>query len=838
MIVIALDSELTTCRSSDNTFNTPATQTNRDSYASTTPSSIESDAHAELASPKPDSPSKSSSHTFSFKSAARTFTLGSKNKPPPIPDQDAAAISASHRRGVRERAMTETSFATTAAPPRIDIGSDLGLGAADFGSGFGDIFAKRRSALLESGIDSDAQLATNNPSSLSPTRLDTRNLAGSPNSTTSHTSDDRLMQPPPLPSYFGSGEYEPSFGVDTDAELVMAAVKSGRFLNQSKEPTNRPLIDRTRAANTTSYTTTQPYAAAPSSSGSGRTALPSTPRPGLFGSQETTPKGKMDDVDDEPLFDPAKSARLAQYNTRSLTQAKQPSKVMTPAEFEEYRNQKDAGLDDSKSEASGESESYEDEDDTERERVIARQRRKQEAQLAVYRQQMMKVTGEQPSDLPASLSRPKLDRQSLSAPNLLSSHSNSYSNFDPIGGAKDEEDDEDVPLAVLQAHGFPSKSRPPSRLSPSPAGGRPLTQMSSYPAPPGSTRNEASAGGGGNGSLPVFARNLPSDPYVGANLVNQSARESMQFGAGSPAPSPSTALPPGGLVGVIAGEERARAMRRGSPNTRGTYDNMPLPPQMQPPMTMGGMPGMQMMSPTGQPMSPAEQAQMQMSNQMAQMMQMQMQWMQQMMQMQNMSPQQIQQMQMQMGMQMPQLQNGFPSPHPQRPVSQASNHQRSFSRQSGFLSPPSNIPGATQSVYGPSSSQSMFGMPAPGYAPSIAPSERTNIGQPSRYRPVSSVGVQPPRAMSMTRQSFLGPNGQDLRAPNSLGPGDGNRNSMIRAIDRPKKAGHESDEEDEQGWAELKKKKEERKSRWRRTKKSSVPQEGENGGLEGLYYEG
>ncbi|KAB8337260.1 hypothetical protein FH972_021562 [Carpinus fangiana] len=831
--------------SSDHIFNSMPAHVDRDSYASTTPSSLESYHHdAQPSDPsKPESPSKSSNHTFSFKSAARTFTFSSKNKPPPIPDHDAATIAATRRTGPRERAMTESSYASTAIPPKLDLGTDLNLGSSDFGSGFGDMFAKRRSALLEEQTATgpnatrsvtDSHLLSTNP----------RPTVGSPNSSTSLASDDRLMDMPSLPNYFGTAEYEPTFGVDADAELLMSAVNSGRFLNEGKKSQPRQLADRSRAPNGISSTPLR--AAAPShqsgsSFGSGRTAIPTTPRAGMFGSAEidrdTTPKAKGEDLDDEPLFDPSKSARFAQFNTRNMNQPKQPSKVMTPAEFEHYKTQKDNGEldDDDKSQASEESETYEDEDETERERQVAKQRRKQEAQLAVYRQQMMKVTGEQPSELPSDLSRPKLGRQSMSTPNLLNK---TYSTLDPLASAKDEDDDEDIPLGVLQAHGFPSKNRPPSRLTLSGRGSRPASHMGSYPAPPGSTRNDAASGGGGNGSLPVFARHLPQDPYVGASLVNQPNRESMALGGGSPQSvhGGSSGLPPGGLVGVIAGEERARAMRRGSPNTRGTYDDQPLPPQMQPPMTTNGMPGMPMM-----PMSPSEQAQMHMSSQMQQMMQVQMQWMQQMMQMQGMSPQQMQMMPgmqgMQMpGMQMPPPQNGFLSPKSQRPVSQASNHQRSHSRQS-FLMPNGGLPGSGQSLYGPSSSQSMYGMPAAGYAPSIAPSERTNIGQPSRYRPVSSAGVDTSRTSTMSQNTIQALQSQGSRAPSRLGPGDGNRNTIIRAVDRPKKTSHASDDEDEEGWAELKKKKEERKSRWRRTKKA-VAAHDENVGMEGLYYEG
>ena len=77
------------------------------------------------------------------------------------------------------------------------------------------------------------------------------------------------------------------------------------------------------------------------------------------------------------------------------------NKVMNAAQFERYRQQQEMErrrTDADKSDHSdGDSSIDEDEDEAERDRQATVQRRKQEAQLAVYRQTMMKVTGEQPS---------------------------------------------------------------------------------------------------------------------------------------------------------------------------------------------------------------------------------------------------------------------------------------------------------------------------------------------------------------------------------------------------------------------------------------------------------
>ena len=77
-----------------------------------------------------------------------------------------------------------------------------------------------------------------------------------------------------------------------------------------------------------------------------------------------------------------------------------------------------------------------------------------------------KVTGGGPTDLPsssASTVRPGMDRASSSAASL---HLGGISGTPPEASARgktDDDDDEDVPLGILQAHGFPSSSRPPTR---------------------------------------------------------------------------------------------------------------------------------------------------------------------------------------------------------------------------------------------------------------------------------------------------------------------------------------------------------------------------------------
>ena len=539
-------------------------------------------------------------------------------------------------------------------------------------------------------------------------------------------------------------------------------------------------------------------------------------------SSETTPRAKQRGLlqqEERPLFDasPPTTASLdapSQYANPNISRLNGHGKIMTPAQFERYRKEQEITRTTSNASQSDgsddEHEAYDDDDETERNRQLARQRRKQEAHLAVYRQQMMKMTGEQPSDLPnTGQPRPGMDKATLNI------------NFDKAPGKSSDDEDEDVPLGILAAHGFPTKNRPPSALGN--AGANPYIRYTSesYPAPPMSTAGTSAAGGGKG--LPPFARNLPQDPYYGAGLVNPSNRESLAFGASGGASTHGGHAPnlhPGGLVGVIAGEERARAMRRGSPNAQGNYGS-PLPQ---------GMPQMPMVMPPGMlpmpMMSPGEEAQVQMSQQMTQMMQMQMQWMQQMQQMvaggmqgpqPGLSPQQQQQQQMAMN-------NGFLSPHSQmpRPTSMGSHStpgssalmQQGQQRAMSMMGPNSGLPWSAPGNVRMTAPSVMSGaLGNQGYAPSIAPSERSNIGMPSRYRPVS-IAPNDEVVRSGSRASMFN---------EAMQSGDEKRNGLLTTTIRPvqsSKAGGDtvSDDDDEEGWEQMKQKREKRKSTWKSKK--------------------
>lgn len=528
----------------------------------------------------------------------------------------------------------------------------------------------------------------------------------------------------------------------------------------------------------------------------------------------------------------AAHARLAaQYEKAQPVSVSSTNKVMTPSQFEHYRQQQElrrSNSDASKSENSAESD-YDDDDEVEKDREAERQRRKQEAHLSVYRQQMMKVTGQ---ESPTPAMRTEMDQASKSAPNLLQPGITSGS-----GKSSDGDDDEEIPLGILAAHGFPNRNRPPSRLAPSSSipNLRASFQQPYLPSP--SPASVAERDPNNRGSLPVFARNLPRDPYFGASLVNQSNRESLAFGGGGASVhgGPSPALPPGGLVGVIATEERARAMRRGSPNTQAMYDyqgGMPVPP-VQP----GGIPRpytmMSLSSPNtggGQPaISATEQAQIELSQQMTQMVQMQMQWMQQMIHMQGGQSTQL----MPPGGPPPTLGanlNARPSSMPS--AGNMNNAHAGYSgdqRTLSMLDP--NVSSRLNSAAMPHVSGGLRpSTPAgQGYAPSIAPSERSNVGLAPRYRPVSTLQPElgnigspsiPKSWNDENRKSSLSaavPPPQASHMSHRPMPSD---SKPIRAS-KPSTGAEQDDEDDDEGWAEMMKKRENKRNNWKMKKETS-----------------
>jgi hypothetical protein len=797
-------------------------------------------------------PVPKSSSGFSLKNAGRTLSWG-RNKNTPFPSKEYLSNSKELPSPPEEepptgrpRTVTASSYASTATPPKLDE-RDLGL---SLGGDFSEMFAgfgKRKSVVLEvqnnramsqspvspcsgpklfsASLTHKQEILPSGPANNytsnrhnqpSPLNIDRKKeVETSPYSWSSQHSRDGLMSssspppfaprhnetpPPPVPQHGQSrvnndnssygrqrpgGVVEglrrtsalsarrqstPDYGeaVDEDANLLRESINASRKLNEPNYSS--------RVRDSWALPSTSAYKIDDSAVSSWRT-----------GSVETTPRAKKVEprVNEDNMFDTqiAYSANIAQqFQEKSLSPPSRNAannKVMTPAQFERYRQDQErlrsVGGQSKDDDDEEEDETYEDdEDETEKNRQLAKQRRKQEAHMAVYRQQMMKVTGEQAS----TNARPSVFA-TQSSPNLVAG-----------GQVEDaEEEDEEVPLAILQAHGFPSKSKPPMR------------SMGSNP----NLRSSAqSLVGGADPRLPVFARNLPQDPYFGAGIVNPMHRESLAFGGGtgSVTGGPSRSLPPGGLVGVIATEERSRAMRRGSPNPQGEYPAVPSNgsnglggmPSTAGSLYNGMGPSTPMMGPVGpinpMMMTPGDQAQMQMSQQMQQFMQMQMQFMQMMTAGGQGLPQQ--------NGHMPHNSTGeIPRPGSVHQLRPASSHQRAMT-----MMEPNAAPWMQNRMYPP-----QVHFQGNGYAPSIAPSERSNIGLPGRYRPVSHMPVSDVKTRTSTMSGAL----QDWENKNG--------SSTIKPI---KKTGSASDEDDEEGWEEMAKKREKKKSLWR-TKKDKDP---------------
>ncbi|KAK0304310.1 hypothetical protein LTR01_007411 [Friedmanniomyces endolithicus] len=622
---------------------------------------------------------------------------------------------------------------------------------------------------------------------------------------------------------------------------------------------------------------------APTQASAGAISPTSDENGSLFGAESisTTPRAAKLSVhgpqgdsmfDSSPQGPPSRAVRPGHQRTESGTPRK-----MTKAQFELLQRSGESSLDHSEEETHEEEDDYDDGDDGERAKQIARQRRKQEATMAVYRQRMKKSTAGALADLPAGV-RPPMDRAAASTPVMHLGGVGGTPPMDAQRGKMSDNDteDDDVPLGVLQAHGFPSSSRPPTRLGEI-DGQRRV-----------SVAGSVMGGGAGQGNLPPFARRLPQDPYFGSSLVSPANRESLAFSSaqstyGGHGPQMAN---PGGLVGVIASEERAKASRRGSPNpVTGTY-GMPVPGQMPygmpglpRTMSMGSIAAPQVYTPSGYmpgmpqmpPMMPGMLPDQGGSAQMQQFMQMQMQLMQNMLTMQ----------QQHLGQGTPQPQQaaqdylGVPlaGDRPMSMASQAPTFQplggglANQGRAMTMMNPPPSW-GMEQGVQRPTSAMpntyapSGFNVgglgPGQGYTPSIAPSERSNIGMPSRYRPVATGGGNNEAATgrshsmtsSMTLQAFTNQQGgPQYPAPATESSGglaplqQQVSRSTVRLIDKPKgspKVGSSrpgAGDEEEEGWAEMGRKRMEKKGVRRRKEGKDGLQPGGEGlrGLGGLY---
>ncbi|KAI0176428.1 hypothetical protein GGR52DRAFT_579789 [Hypoxylon sp. FL1284] len=813
---------------SSNTTKTASDNSSRHSNASTAPSSTdlppqEDWRHTGRKSVSAmDGPAPPAHKSGGFlKQAGRTFSFGSKKGPlPTIPAEDSVpAVPAMpdeynpynpYNPGTptgRSRAET-TSTVSTATPPRVDD-RDFML---DLGGDLSSMlkFDKRASvATLK-----DRNLVSGRVSQPSPLHLD-HSIPVEPaqHSWNSQHSNDGLLgsgrtltspilthdlPPPPVPIHEESPEERRrSDDDDEDTTLLKDSIAATEFLSSDAPG---PSVNSSRYRRDDGST--------------------SNSRPGLTESY-STPSRFGAKVDDDNLFDRhVNRPRFApRIGARSNSQPQ--NKVMTPAEFEKYRQDKardeSMGLADEQESDKEDEDNYDDEEDErEKTKQLAKQRRKQEAHMTVYRQQMMKVTGEASTN--THVSRPSIS-MSMSTPNLMLNDGPSKA-VSPSPPSEGSEEDEEVPLAILAAHGFPNRNRPPTRLTTMSSNPNLRASMAqpSYAAGPGSVAGESNGQAGGNGGrLPPFARKLPQDPYLGAGLINQPPRESFALGGGAAAANRS--VPTGGLVGVIANEERSRAMRRGSPaldNARNTPpfnmqgNGMPMnggfdpingiPPQMMYPT---GMSQMQMPQMPSQMLTPGDQAQIQMTQQMQQFMQMQMQFMQ-MMTTQGHGQEQNPGNLRPQGHMPTQSMGSLPDVTRNSFMGDAMPSQMGGGMNLGVPMPDTQM--RTMSMVQPSSA-SWIQPPKPnyapsihaqglGYTPSIAPSERSNIGLPGRYRPVSSAIM-----LDSGRASVIPPTHSKLQTETRVSP-----------------VAKEDDDDDEQGWEAMKAKREKKRSMWRSKK--------------------
>lgn len=764
-----------------------------------------------------------------------------------------------HYKTGRARATTASTDATI-TPPHHE--NDLGL---DLGGSFSKLllgFDKRNSAAMSTRDENGRQVLQ--PSTMtggrvnapSPIQIDrSANVEPPQHSWASHRSHEDLLganenTPPPVPKHGENLSSRPR-GPNTSSSDSLLKRTSAMFGGRRKsamvldnevegegdgegDDLNSSLLAVSRYMSDTNSRSTTPVEAI-----GGRQKKIADSSSGYKSVPRRSPPTKEDMDEEDNLFDniPLNSDRL---NTPRQPQRQAPevpaqNKVMTPMEFEKYRKDKEVAsrraavdkirdnvVDDEEDE---EDDNYEDdEDEAEKSRQLAKQRRKQEAHMSVYRQQMMKVTGD-------SEPRPPM-MSSFSTPNLtVPDFSRNTSS-----STSDAEDDEEVPLAILAAHGFPNKNRPPTRLN----------NMMSNPnlrqaAQPSYQRPSSAAGQvpPGGGALPPFARGLPTDPY---GLVNPTVRESFALGGGMPAGHnlpPVPAASHGGLVGVIASEERARSLRRGSPQVHqsdgfqgpqamgpGGFDPMlGIPHQMMYPQAMQAqMQEMQHMQMQNM-MSPGEQAQVQLSQQMSQFMQMQMQFMQ-MMAVNN-----------QAGLEPPRSAGHMSS----QSLGQFGNGSLGMGINPGarasFLEPPmmdARGDGRTMSMVQPNSTSWLQPPFAPGagyagsirgqgYAPSIAPSERSNVGLPGRYRPVSNMPPPISTTPDQTRKSFMAGALSPLGGSDTPRAGDKGPNKMASTKE-------EADDDDDEGWAAMKAKRDQKKSSWR-IRKTIAPADVDIGSL-------
>ncbi|KAH7401981.1 hypothetical protein DE146DRAFT_609839 [Phaeosphaeria sp. MPI-PUGE-AT-0046c] len=677
---------------------------------------------------------------------------------PSLPKSSSGLPHKSSERPGRERSTTSSSYASTAIPPKLE--ADLGFGNSTFDD---DMFSgiNRKESPPEMtreapgrSLLSDKRTFQPGPIKIHP-KLDVEaplkswDSRGSGDNLMSPHSDNDSPPPPPPPHKYS--QYAPAF------------VDQASYRDSS--PELQPVSISSSSANSLQT---------PASSRSSNYTNNATPKAALASTASL-----YTDNEDENMFAAAKletnvGSKSAQKAPAVIDKEKTPTapvnesrpvngRVLTQTEYlamQKRANSQPPPEDDS------DEEDYEDEEDAIKKREEEEIMRRKQQQMHFAREAMRRTT-----TAPTSIGNHErgVDGVSMGFPSETSINA-------------DEWEDEDVPLGILAQHGFPSQAR---NRSPN----QPANQMPSYiPDRP------ASAGALGSralpGHLPAFARNLPADPhssFIGGGLVQPMNRESMGFNGFARGPMSVAGDSMAGGMGThnpmmyqdagmsqpsLVDQIQMRDMTKqkymggasnkkpqGGPFTGMLGQQMNTNGQSQNPTRMSSMPMNGMMNPMmGGQMPMMGMGMNQMGYPMPQgndmMAMQQMQQMQQMIAMQQMQLQQMHAMQQPMGMPnnngyggnmmgngsflnvpgaMP---NSMPNSMPNRPMSYMSTNGAQLQQP-----PMSNYMG-----------------PGPGYTPSIAPSERSNIGLSARYRPVINNADAHSTGTSMTLQATSGAN--------------------------------------------------------------------------------
>lgn len=760
----------------------------------------------------------------------------------------------------RNRAMTSSSYASTAIPPKLE--SNLNFESSSFDDDmFSHINPKAPSPEIPREPAGRSLLSEKRTFQAEPIKIhpkldvepplkswDSRGSADNLISS-SHSDNESPPPPPPLHNY---SSYAPiasesptlqSSGTfqDSDAHFVRKSFMERKsYRDSSPEP--QPNSNASSSAN--SYDT--PYSSRSATASS--TTTNTTPKAAL------APTPAYTDSDDEDLFTPRKTApKPAPTTARKVTApavlqqkptpasaAANGGRVMTQSEFREYQKRQ---LSQPPADESSDDDDYEDEEDAIKKREEEEVLRRKNQQMHFAREAMRRST-----TAPGNPTRPESSVGNINMDMGFPSE---------VSMKADEWEDDDVPLGILAQHGFPSQAR--NRLPNQPPNAMP-SYLPDRPASAGAMSQR-----GPQAHMPAFARGLPADPYspyVGGGIVRHMNRESLGFNGFARGP------------GSIAGDSIAGGMgmpahmmyQEAGMSQPSLVDQIQMR-DMQKPKYMGGASNKkqeggpftgvlgQRMNPAGQTQTPTRMTQMpgmnptmgmagaQMGGQMGGQMpmmgmgmgmnpmgfpmpqqsdyNMQMQQFQQMQQMIAMQQFQLQQMQ---AMQTPQQQQ---QQDPRVSMAMPNNNFGGNMMNNGsFLSVPGmqggmpNQQGRPMSFMSGNGNQQQpqmqsFMGPGAGYTPSIAPSERSNVGLSARYRPVVNHSDSVSNGTSMTLQAS---GGAATGKPGII------KGILKKGSPQPQISVRESDEADED-WGKL---------AARKNKSAGKGKESSNNGLEEL----